>query len=236
MQLWKGSVSYIVFILAVVAGFFSLYAIDSYFRISTITVYQSTKSGIPRGIEAFYNSFSLIMNPAQIAREIEQQNPSIRKARVDLQLPDRLDLFLEFHTPAVAIRGFQGDIILADDGTIIEKKREEEKTLPRILHYQTPDFFSYQAGQKYDYTDILSTIYFIRKLGSLGIKVTRAEITDVTRIELYAGEQVFRFTMEKERELQAYQVERLIKELAISGQKYSTIDLRFEKPVFEPLP
>lgn len=233
-QLWKASLTYGIFVGAAVTGFFALYTIDSIFRISRITVDQRGSDARPIGIEAFYGAFSPMVQHNVVAGELKRQNPYIKKAEARVELPNHLVVFIETHRPVAALRGGQGYFLLADDGTILEKRREDVSGLPRILYYQQPNFALYQAGQKITFLDVMVGLFFLQKLREINILADTIDIQDYTMIRITANDRAYLFTLEKDRELQWYQMERLITELGISGQQYKRIDVRFEKPLYEP--
>ncbi len=230
----KDSILYISFIAAIVAGFFGLFLIDQVLRVQEIVVTQSGKKIAVTGLNAFKNKNMLLLQIDEVTTLLRRDNPKIASVVVQKEYPGTLQIAIKTRQPVAALAGDVGYYLLAEDGTILEKVRDEQKNLPRITHYQKLPFFNHQAGQNVNFTDITLSLSFNKRFIMLGLKPIHIDIQDYSMIRFtFAEDKEIRISAEKDNETQWYQIERLVKDLEIRGEKYRLIDVRFDKPYYE---
>lgn len=233
-QLFKDSFVYTSFLIAIIVGFFSLYIVDQILRIKDVHVSQSGPRITVVGTEAFEGNSTILLETKDVEYELKRQNPRIETITVTKVYPSSLSIQITTRGAVVALQGDVGYYMLASDGTILEKLREEPKGAPKISYYQKLPFINNQAGKKVDYNDIAISLDFYRRFQKLGLKVVSIDIQDYSMIRfLFDKEKEIRISAEKDKENQWYQIERLVKDLRIQGQEYKLIDVRFEKPYYE---
>lgn len=229
------SLPYIVFVLAIVTGFLFLYAIDQVFRVRQIIVEHSGKRTQVVGLEAVYYQPTAFLNEEKVAEDLLRVNPYARNVLVKKELPQRIYVTIEWQSPFVQIQTKEGVYLLGEDTRILEKRKEKVGKLPIISYYQTLPFSLYQAGRKLDFRDIILSIELLKRMRNLGYTVETIDIVDFSMLRYTSTTKQFLFSAEKDLETQWYQAERLIKELRIKGEDFTRIDVRFEKPIYEPV-
>jgi hypothetical protein len=240
-QFFKASFIYTAFILTIVVGFIGLFIIDQVLRVQEIEIIQEGKKISIVGLQGYQNSNIVLLDTKEVAGSLKRENPSIDTITVLKEYPNKLNIHVTSRSAKVALKGDVGYYMLASDGTILQKVREEPKGLPRITYYQKLPFINYQAGQKIDNNDIALCIEFYNRFLKLGMKAQTIDVQDYSMIRFLFAEQKdsvekeIRISAEKEMDVQWYQIERLIKALRIQGQDYKLIDVRFEKPYFEQI-
>ncbi len=230
----RDSILYISFISAIVAGFIGLFLVDRVLRVDEIIVKQTGKKITVTGLQAFQGNSMLLLKEDEVVRLLKRDNPKIADITVDKKYPGTLTITIKTRQPVAALTGDVGFYLVAEDGTILEKVREEPSNLPKITHYQKLPFLNNQAGQNVNFTDISLSLSFYKRFLKLGLKPLSIDIQDYSMIRfIFAEEKEVRITAEKESEFQWYQIERLVKDLEIRGEKYRLIDVRFDKPYYE---
>ena len=65
----------------------------------------------------------------------------------------------------------------------------------------------------------------------MGITINSIDIDGFHMLGLYGSDIAYIFAVEKDRKLQAYQLEQVVKKLKLEGTEYTKIDFRFDKPI-----
>jgi len=133
----------------------------------------------------------------------------------------------------VIIKADNGFFLLSQSGKIIIKTKENNSGLPIINYYQNLYYYQYQPGEIIDYQDILVCLSFLKKVEDLGLKVDTIDIAGVYMVAFNLDKKKIIFSLEKNRTIQAYQLETLIKQFQIEGKEFVSLDLRFDKPIIK---
>lgn len=211
----------------------SLYYADGHFRITEVAIQPASKNNQNiRGIQSLKGDYIWLLDEQETASFIKSRNANIKEVKVTKQFPNKIILTISYYIPLAVIKVPDGYFMLGDEAVILEKSREPiNSSLPQISYYQNISFANYQAGQDLNFDDIKDALFYMQRLANLKIKINSIDIKGFNMLGLYTKDMTYMFSAEKERELQAYQLEATIKEFRISGRKIKSLDVRFDKPV-----
>lgn len=212
--------------------FFSiLFFASQFFLLKKIQIISDRKFSLANEDELIDRNL-IFLNEDQAGKEIVQENALLRKAVVDKVWPNTLKVNLYFYDPLAILPVTQGFFNLSEDGRILSKNKNNNSSLTTINYYQKLNNNSFQVGDWIDYKDIQQALFFINKLKQIGQKPLTVDIKgqDMLVFNL-SNDKVIIFSSQKEKELQNYQLELIIKQFKIEGKDYKKIDLRFNKPI-----
>ncbi len=211
----------------------ALFYVDSRFRVKDIVIQgQGGKKTEINGLHALEGKRIFFLKEHEEEELIKTRNSYIKNVSITKEYPEKLFLKVEYYKPLATLQTNDGYFLLSDEAEILEKSREPIGTsLPVITYYQTISFANYQAGQQLNFKEIQDSIFFLQKLAALRITVNSIDIQGFHMLGLYTTDEKFFFSSEKDRQQQEYQLEATIREFSINGNKVSSLDVRFDKPV-----
>jgi hypothetical protein len=223
------AVGFIIFLLFA-AGF--IFA-DKSLRINDIQLVSKENKEHPvGGFTSFESKSILLFDTKEAEQVIKESNSYIKDVTITKQYPNTLLVKFQYYSPRAYLKMQEGYLLLSDEGMILEKTREEPNSkLPAITYYQNLSFSGYQAGREIGLKDIEDSIYYLQKLNSLKVTVNSIDIASFHMLGLYTDTETYYFSSEKDRTEQAYQLEAAMREFRISGTKFKSLDVRFDKPV-----
>lgn len=230
-QFFKNSILFLagMSVFAALSG--GLYYVDSTYRIKHFVI-SNDPHMVVAGLPSIQNKYIFLTSEDEIADIITRTNPSVKAATVIKEYPDTIKLSLTRYQPVAYLKSQEGYFLLAEEGIIIGKSGDQEKkNVPVISYYQSIPFAQYQAGTRLPAKDIRDSIFFLGKLGEMGIKINSIDIVGFHMLGLYTDEKKYFFSSEKERNIQIYHIEQAINRFKDEEKEYKTIDVRFEKPV-----
>ncbi len=237
-QFFKTGFSYILFVTAIVSGFLLLYMVHTFLLINKIEVVyaKGSKPVDIVGIDLIKEQTMVTLREQEIGETLTRLNPYVESITVRRVPPGQVRLEVRTYTPYVLLQTKEGFFLLADDGTVLEKMREPLQGYPVMKYYQNFNFLATQAGNTLAYQDILLAISFLKQLKGYGIVIKTIDIAGFHMIRLVSDkEKEYLFTTEKELNQQKYQLDMLLKAIAREGEDYKLIDVRFDKPIYQPI-
>ncbi len=204
-----------------------------YFSISSIEIVSDDKLSAIKGLENIKNNNIFLLTDAKIRATILTANPLIKNVEIEKVYPNRIKLTVETDKPLAAIKANQGFLFLDDKGKVIFKQKEIPKDLPLISYYQLLDYGSISSGDKIDLRDILTALHFLKKTSEIGINTISVDINGLDMIRLNLEDRSIIFTTEKDKNIQDYQLETIVRQFKVEGKNFETLDLRFDKPVIK---
>lgn len=185
------------------------------------------------GLNDLRGESMLLVNEKQIEKDLQNRNPTLQSISVVRDFPSTLKIRISLRKPIVALQASDdGTFILDRDGIILLRQQKYNGNLPILKYYQTFQYKQYQVGDKIDYKDLVTALYFIDALSGFGYPSKRIDIDGLYMIRLLViDDKTFFVTSEKDREVQMYQLKELLRQFKIQGKDFKTIDLRFDKPV-----
>ena len=231
MKFLKKLKFFLFFIFFCLIFFFILFFINQFFLIKKIEIVSDRKFPLVNKNDLI-NKNLIFINPDETAKKIILENSVLKKAVVNKVWPATIKITLYFYEPIAALIVNQGLFILSEDGRILVKIKSGQPFLPAINYYQKLNSNSFQTGDRIDYKDIQQTLFFINKLKQINLLPLTIDIKgqDMLVFNL-SGDKKIIFSSAKEKKLQNYQLEFIIKQFKIEGKEFKKIDLRFEKPV-----
>lgn len=212
--------------------FFSiLFFINQFFLIKKIELI-SDREFLLANKDELINRNLIFINQDEVAKKIVVENSLLKKAIVNKVWPVTLRVTVYFYEPMAVLIVNQGFFNLSVDGRILSKTKKIQTNLPIINYYQKLNSNSFVSGDRIDYKDIQQTLFFIDKLEQLNLVPLTIDIKgqDMLVFNLSNDRKII-FSNKKEKKLQDYQLEFIIRQFKIEGKEFKKIDLRFEKPV-----
>lgn len=187
-----------------------------------------------KGIDSLQNQFLPLVNAEDLEQNLLENNPSISSISIFKQYPDTLFLNAVELRPVAILYIADGALLLAEDGTVLEKFRTKDETdVPVITYYQPIYFNQHPIGEVFDQDDILATTYFADQMLQLGLAVTTIDITNENMIVLHTDEFSVLVTSERDIESQYQDFAYAYKQLKREGTAFTDIDIRFDKPIIK---
>ena len=220
-----------IFILLCLVSFLILFFAHQFFLIRNIELVSDKKFSLANK-EELINKSILFANQNQISKKIIKDNFFIKTANVEKVWPNSLKISVSFYEQCVLLSVNNGFFNLSCDGRILQKIKVNQTFLPIINYYQKLNSGFFQTGDWIDYEDIKQALFFINKLKEINLTVLTIDIKgqDMLVFNLVDDKKIV-FSNNKDKEVQDYQLELIIKQFKIEGKEYKKIDLRFDKPI-----
>lgn len=209
--------------------FFSLYFFDSYFQVKKIKIVGSKINIF--GLKEITGKNIIFTSEEKIEKILKDKNPSINSVLIEKKYPDTLVLTITLYQPIGELVVEGGYFQLAEDGKIVAKSKKENRKITKINFYQKLNYQSYSQGERISLKEILDGLFFLKSLSDIEIKIDSLDINGINMIVCKLENRKIIFSIEKEKELQVFQVKEIIRRFKIEGKNYKEIDLRFDKPV-----
>jgi len=222
---------FLFFSLLCLISFLFLFFVYNFFLIKNIQLISDKEFSLTNK-NKLINKSLLFADQDQIAKEIIKENFLLKTAIVDKVWPDTLKISVSFYEPCVSLIVNRGFFNLSCDGRILQKIKDSQPYLPIINYYQKLNSGSFQTGDWIDYKDIKQTLFFIDKLKQINIIPLTIDIKgqDMLIFNLIDNRKII-FSNNKDKEVQDYQLELIIRQFKIEGKEFEKIDLRFDKPI-----
>lgn len=173
----------------------------------------------------------LLLSEDSEQKRLEFQNPLTQFVEIKKIYPSTLRIALYKSEPLAELRLSQGYALLNRDGKILLKQKERTPTLPLITYYQLFDYNLFQSGDKVNYSEIVTALFFIDKLNNLNVKVESIDINGSSVIVCNLRDKRIFISNTKDKDQQLFELTTIIKQFKIKAQNYKEIDVRFDKPI-----
>lgn len=241
---WRKINNLVLFLIFFFLFLFVFFIIKIIFSVSTIEI--SANKDI-KGLEALQGQFIFLIFPKESEKRLYDLNSKVKSVHLVKIYPNKIHIDVVYYENVAIFEVDRGYFYLSEDGRILEKKIEQQVSLPRfnrgksrldrdkpIIHYyQKFHFGEYNTGDKLQYKDILDSLFFLSKLYYLGIKIISIDIKGLDMLIFNSGDKKYIFTTSKDRELQYQEFKTIIDRFKIEKTEYESIDLRFEKPIIK---
>lgn len=223
--------SILFFSLLCLMSFLTFFFVYKFFLIKNIQLVSDKEFSLINK-DKLINKSLLFANNDQIAKKIIKENYLLKTATVDKVWPDTLKISVSFYESCVSLMVNNGFFNLSCDGRILHKLNDSKSNLPIINYYQKLNSGSFQTGDWIDYKDIKQTLFFIDKLKQINLSPLTIDIKgqDMLVFNLIDSRKII-FSNNKDKEIQDYQLELIIRQFKIEGKEFEKIDLRFDKPI-----
>jgi cell division septal protein FtsQ len=211
-----------------------LYLIFIYFRITKITVLLNNKNYDLYGTELLIGKNILFNSENRIKELLFERNPQIENIKIKKKYPNNLIINFTLNKGLAEIQANNGYFVLTKKGKIINKyDKQNNNFLPKINYYQKIDYYSNNIGDYLDNKDLIYALTFTSKIKESGLKVDSIDIVSPNMIRLLLDGSIVYVTTEKNIEIQNNQLVKIIEQFSIEGKKFSSLDLRFDKPILK---
>ena len=211
---------------------FVLYYFQQSFLIKNIEIISKDKIKL-LGTEEYINKNLLLVSNESIILTFKQKNPFIKNLEVQKKLPNSLVLIPDLYTSIADIIVSNGYFRISDDGRILLKLKNYDRSYPLITYYQKLNYYSYNTGDIISLNDIKTSLYFLKFLQNSSIIVDSVDIKDKDMLVFNSEDKKIILTNNKDINLQEYALDEILKSLRVSGKYFKVIDLRFDKPIVE---
>lgn len=223
--------SVLLFIFFSTICFLLLWGANSALNIKYIIIKGYQDATPLRGLSSYYQKNILFASAEELKKNLFEQNPQLQLIVVQKVFPNTLVLNVELRSILALLEMNGGYAYLSKEGKIIQKNRQQRGEFPLIKYYQKLNYAAYSAGDDIQYIDLLSSLHFINKLRDLGLRTDTVDINGLDMLLFTIGSKKIFFTSEKNKEIQDYELEQIIRQFKIEGKDFASLDLRFEKPI-----
>ncbi|MBI4226228.1 hypothetical protein HY612_03905 [Candidatus Roizmanbacteria bacterium] len=199
-------------------------------QIKTIIVEGDIPEYQIRGLENLKGINILLLTESYVAENLVKNNPMIQLDEVAKEFPNKLILKFKSIVPLAAVKLNEGYALLSEDAKIL-KKSKTTRNLPIINFYQRLDYYQIVPGNKLDYKEIVTTLTLLKKSQDLNLKVESIDIGGLSMIEFNLNAKKIIFTAEKDKKIQNFELETIMKQFKIEAKDFKELDLRFDKPI-----
>jgi len=223
---------FFLFFLVLCSIFFLIvFFINNFFLIKNIELVSDQKFSLANK-EDVINKSMLFSDDDQISKKIIKDNFLIKAAKIEKIWPNSLRIFVSFYESCSSLIVNNGFFNLSCDGRILQKTKDTPQYLPVINYYQKLNSDSFQTGDWIDFNDIKQALYFIEKLKEINLTALTIDIKgqDMLVFNLINGQQVV-FSNSKDKSVQDYQLELIVRQFKVEGKEFKKVDLRFDKPI-----
>lgn len=228
-QFIRFNLRYFLIGLISIGGFIGMVYIYNFYSIAQIEVFTPQPLN---GLRFIQKENLMLLDLKKVEKMLYERNPDIHKLTVEKIYPNTLRISsIERLKPMAYLSAGEGYFLLTEDGKIIGKVRDKKTDFPILTYYQKFPFQSYQAGQTLSYKDITYSLFFLKKAQQMGLKINSIDIAGFHMLGLYTEDKTIFFTTEKDKNNQVFQFETIIRQFKIEGKDFTTLDLRFEKPI-----
>lgn len=212
-------------------SFTVIFFVNRFFLVKNIQLISEKKIVLVNQ-DKLINKSLLFANQDQISKKIIEENHLLKTAVIEKIWPDTLKITISFYEQCASLVINNGLFNLSCDGRILQKIQNTQQNLPVINYYQKLNSGFFQTGDWIDYKDIKQALFFVERLKQINIFPLTIDIKgqDMLVFNLIGTKKII-FSNSKDKEVQSYQLELIIKQFKIEGKDYNKIDLRFDKPI-----
>lgn len=182
----------------------------------------------------YSRTFLPFLNEHKAEINLYSQNPHINSIRVIKKYPGTLIVVTKESSPIAEIVTDNGSIVFNDAGRIVQiysTSESERSELPTISYYQKLNIHEYAVGDAIGKEDLEYALNFLGRLKTLKVAIEKIDITSPYMIVLVNAQERYLITVEKDKDVQFQEFKLVYERLLQKGEKYSQIDVRFEKPI-----
>ncbi|MBI3619922.1 hypothetical protein HY214_02145 [Candidatus Roizmanbacteria bacterium] len=202
------------------------------FAVRKIAIDGSDRSLPLKGLTTLYRANLLLLSTEEKADDLLRENPRLKTVVVTKEYPATLHLTYTFLTPVVFFTVDDGFYILSEEGKILERlHKKSDLPLPIITYYQKIPFQQYKAGNILSFKDIQDSLAYLKKIVELSLPIDSIDIKGTNMIVCNLKEKTIIFTTSKDRGKQLFELESIVRKFKIEGREFTSLDLRFDKPV-----
>lgn len=220
------------FAIVFAAALLLLLAATQIFSVSVIEIHGAADL---KGLTSIKKKFILAVSTTVEAERLYRLNPELDSVEVVKHLPNKLVIAVEKAKMVAALTAAEGYFYLSSQGRLIAKKKDHQPGLPLINYYQRLHFAGYRVGESLTNKDILFSLFFIDRANGEGAGINAVDINSLDMLVLKSDDKTYLFTTDKDQNLQYDEWSQVVRRLKIENIDYTTLDLRFDKPIIKVL-
>lgn len=229
---------YLSILIVTVTVFLILISFNSYFELKTIHIEGDNLNIQIFGLENLKGKNLYLLSEELVTGILNENNPKLIVDELVKEYPDSLTIKLKSVQPIAQIKLNIGFAELSAEGKILKKLKQKDDNLPLINFYQQFDYYQISQGSKLDYKELKTTLFLLKKIQDLALKVDSIDISGLNMIVFNLKnpsgnrevKKIF-LSAEKERRKQSLELETILSQFKIEGKDFKELDLRFDKPV-----
>lgn len=224
---------FLFFFILCLLFFLLIFFADKFFSVKNIQVVSDRNFSLANK-DRLIGKNLFFLDKDKIAKQTIKENFYLKVAEIEKIWPDTVKVSVRIYDPCALLIVNGGFFNLSCDGRILERKNNKQPFFPVINYYQKLNNNFFQTGDWIDYEDIKKTLHFVNQLKQLDIVPLTIDIKgqDMLLFKLIDGKEII-FSNSKDREVQDYQLELIVKQFKIEGKEFKKIDLRFNKPIIQ---
>lgn len=184
-----------------------------------------------RGLSIIYQKNLFFISSEELEKTLLKENPQLQSVSVQKLFPNSVVLTTEPEPIVAALEMNEGYALLSSEGKIIKKSKQIKEGFPLIRYYQKLNYAAYSSGDTIQHLDLLSALHFILEVRDVGLKADTVDINGIDMLLFSIGAKTIVFTTQKNKEIQDYELDQIIRQFKIEGKDFKSLDLRFEKPI-----
>lgn len=232
MRIFITKLTKLCIFISLIAVFFLVFAkISKIYKIQTIEIEGLDKKESLAGINELKNINIFLLDSDKTKEAIVKNNPIIKEMVLYKKYPNKIELIVVKNQVVALFKANSGYFYLSENARIINKKKELTDNYPIINYYQKIDYASTGLGSKLTNKDITFSLDGLLKCRNLGLEIISIDIMSLNMIGFNLKGKKILFSLDKDKASQFYELETIIKQFRAEGKDFSTLDLRFEKPV-----
>lgn len=224
-------VKYVLIVVLALFFFAILFFAFSYFSVKHIIVEKGNGKYNIIGVDNLKEKNMLLLSLPQEENNLEDQNPFVGFVEIKKQYPQTLRIQIYDSQPIATLKLTNGYALLNNQGKILSKAKVADSQFPIITYYQAFDYTMFQSGEKINYSEISTALFFLEKMSHLNLQVERVDISGSSVIVCNLRDKKIFISNTKDKAQQLFELETITKQFKIKAQNFKELDLRFDKPV-----
>lgn len=223
-------IRYCLILLSAIFIFLTTVLIKQYFALDSFEIEGISSVNI-RGFDKLRGKNLLLLQEKEVMDYLHDLNPEIEIIKVLKSYPKKIKIIVRVLEPLVFFKVNNGYLALEENGRVVYKKHEIDKVLPIIRYYQQFNYSFFNPGNKLDYLDIITALYFAKASLQLGLNIDTIDINSANMLALNTKDKKIFLSTGKDHSKQQYELVTIIQRFRIEGKEFKVLDLRFDKPV-----
>src|SRR3989344_1278177 len=211
-----------IFVFIIMTSFFYV------FRIQTIEV-RGTKNIV--GLSQIDNTFIFLLNEKQLTKKLLSQNFNLESISLLKKYPNTILLTAVESKILASLLVDTGYYDLTKNARIVGKHHEIKKGKTIIKTGQLYPYSAYQVGDTISNPPLSTSLYLLFRLDEIDLPIDTIEVKGFDVLVFTKGDKKYLFLAEENRDEQYNKLLAVIRGLSLQGKKYTSIDVRFNKPV-----
>lgn len=183
------------------------------------------------GLDQFSMKPLFLINSNKAMRDLLGKNPSFESINISLKYPNKLVITAIRSNVVGVLQVSNGFYELGSTGKVLAKLRVRQNNLPLILLQQLLPYESYSVGQIINNQQLIFSTYVLGKFAENTIPIETVEMQGFDVVLCKGAGRTYVFSASKDKQTQVSDSIAIYRQFFIEGKKYSSLDVRFDKPV-----